>query len=135
LHRKKQVGLERGKVEKYCPLLIPEPIDCIIGDPDNFRGSVGSGIRCVECPYCSADIVRRPVIWELTSATGLILFFKRFPPPGWVPPTSTNHRLQAQRVGPAHKLFSAAEYCIGNSRICQEKNFIYFELLALHLMP
>ena len=29
-------------------------------------------IRCVECPYCSADIVRRPVIWELTSATGLI---------------------------------------------------------------
>jgi len=26
-------------------LLIPDPMDCIIGDPDNFRGSVGSGIR------------------------------------------------------------------------------------------
>jgi hypothetical protein len=49
---------------------------------------------------------------------------------GWVPPTSTNHR-----VGPAHTLFSAAEYYIGIYRICQEKNFIYFELLALHLVP
>jgi hypothetical protein len=38
-------------------------------------------------------------------------------------------------VGPAHTLFSAAEYYKGNYRICQEKNFIYFELLALHLMP
>ena len=25
-------------------LLIPDPMDRIIGDPDNFRGSVGSGI-------------------------------------------------------------------------------------------
>jgi len=42
---------------------------------------------------------------------------------------------EGARAGPAHKLFSAAKYYIGIYRICQEKNFIFFELLALHIMP
>jgi len=29
---------------QFKKLLIPDPMDRIIGDPDNFRGSIGSGI-------------------------------------------------------------------------------------------
>ena len=43
-------------------------------------------------------------------------FFLSFYFLGWVPPTSTNHRLQAQRVGPAHKLFSVIYATIPSRR-------------------
>ena len=43
-----RVGDVGACTENRSLLLIPEPIDCIIGDPDNFRGSVRLGIGTID---------------------------------------------------------------------------------------
>ena len=102
----------------------------------HLNSGPGIGITIEQCARTWSGVEHQHKAWESVAPgqhpPSLFLSFYFL---GWVPPTSTNHRLQAQRVGPAHTLFSAAEYYIGIYRICQEKNFIYFELLALHLVP
>ena len=94
--------------------------------------SSGIGIPIEQCARTWSGDRLHYLTWE-REAPGYhpLSLFLSFYFLGWVPPTSTNHRLQAHRVGPAHTLFSVIYATIPSRRpsvkdiVGYVKKFIY----------